>query len=331
MTQPLVSVVTPFYNTEPYLEECIESVLAQRYENFEYILANNCSTDRSRDIAQKYASRDKRVKLIDNERFLTQAQNYNNALRQISPYSKYCKVVQADDWIFPECLSSMVGLAEAHPSVALVGAYGQIEERVYFFGLPLRSGKFSGNDVCRRFWADGLYVFGSPTCVLYRGDLVRARVDFYDESCPLEDADVCFELLKDRDFGFVHQVLTFTRRENDSITTQVKMYGLQPLLKLMTILRHGQAYLEPSDYARLRDAATDGYHRSLGDSVVRGPGTARAFWSFHHQGMACCGFKVSWRLVAIYAVGTALDLLLNPKSTAEGLWRRWRQRHRAST
>ena len=115
MTQPLVSVVTPFYNTEPYLEECIESVLAQRYENFEYILANNCSTDRSRDIAQKYASRDKRVKLIDNERFLTQAQNYNNALRHISPYSKYCKVVQADDWIFPECLSSMVGLAEAHP------------------------------------------------------------------------------------------------------------------------------------------------------------------------------------------------------------------------
>jgi hypothetical protein len=99
----------------------------------------------------------------------------------------------------------------------------------------------------------------------------------------------------------------------------------------MTILRHGQAYLEPSDYARLRDAATDGYHRSLGDSVVRGPGTARAFWSFHQQGMACCGFKVSWRLVAIYAVATALDLLLNPKSTAEGLWRRWRQRHRAST
>ena len=300
MTQPLVSVVTPFYNTEPYLEECIESVLAQRYENFEYILANNCSTDRSRDIAQKYASRDKRVKLIDNERFLTQAQNYNNALRHISPYSKYCKVVQADDWIFPECLSSMVGLAEAHPSVALVGAYGQIEERVYFFGLPLRS----GNSRAMMSAADS-----GPTACTFSGRRPAYSIvaissapgsDFYDESCPLEDADVCFELLKDRDFGFVHQVLTFTRRENDSITTQVKMYGLQPLLKLMTILRHGQAYLEPSDYARLRDAATDGYHRSLGDSVVRGPGTARAFWSFHQQGMACCGFKVSWRLVAIF-------------------------------
>src|SRR5438093_8149037 len=52
--QPLVSVVTPIYNGEKYLAECIESVLAQTYQNWEYVIVNDCSTDRSLDIAQYY-------------------------------------------------------------------------------------------------------------------------------------------------------------------------------------------------------------------------------------------------------------------------------------
>ena len=100
-SQPLVSVVTPFYNTEGYLSECIESVLKQSYDNFEYILSNNCSTDRSSEIAEEYAKQDHRVRLISNGEFLDQVKNYNRALRYISPQSKYCKIVQADDWIIP--------------------------------------------------------------------------------------------------------------------------------------------------------------------------------------------------------------------------------------
>jgi len=50
--EPLVSVVTPFYNTQAFLPECIESVLRQSYENWEYLLVDNCSTDGSGEIAQ---------------------------------------------------------------------------------------------------------------------------------------------------------------------------------------------------------------------------------------------------------------------------------------
>ncbi len=52
--QTLVSVVTPVYNGEDFLVECIESVLRQSYSNWEYIIVNNCSTDRTLEIALNY-------------------------------------------------------------------------------------------------------------------------------------------------------------------------------------------------------------------------------------------------------------------------------------
>src|ERR1044071_508009 len=134
--QPLVSVVTPFYNTDDYLAEAIESVLAQTYKNFEYILVNNCSTDNSRAIAERYAALDPRIRLVHNERLVPQLENYNGALRRIAPESRYFKMVQADDSIFPRCLEDMVAVAEAHPSVAVVSSYRKVQNGVGPSGLP---------------------------------------------------------------------------------------------------------------------------------------------------------------------------------------------------
>ena len=80
------------YNAEQYLEECILSVLRQTYEDWEYIIVNNCSTDKSLIIANKYAAKEKRIRIIDNIEFLTAIQNQNYALKQISRKSKYCKI-----------------------------------------------------------------------------------------------------------------------------------------------------------------------------------------------------------------------------------------------
>src|SRR5262245_30217543 len=73
--QPLVSVLTPVHNEEPFLRECIESVLNQTYINWEYIIVNNCSTDRTLDIAQEYAAKDPRVRIHNNIAFLPQLRN----------------------------------------------------------------------------------------------------------------------------------------------------------------------------------------------------------------------------------------------------------------
>ena len=115
LSQPLVSVVTPVYNGAKYLVDCIESVLSQSYDNWEYIIIDNCSNDQTGAIAQRYAERDGRIRVQRNDKVLPIIANFNHALRQISPMSMYCKVVCADDWLFPECLERMVGLAESRP------------------------------------------------------------------------------------------------------------------------------------------------------------------------------------------------------------------------
>ena len=114
MAEPLVSVVTPVYNGEEYLDECIASVVAQSYGNWRYTIVNNCSTDRSAEIAESWAARDPRVCVVHNEGFLGQVENLNRAMALTDPESRWTKMVLADDWIFPACLERMVEVGEAH-------------------------------------------------------------------------------------------------------------------------------------------------------------------------------------------------------------------------
>src|SRR5438046_3664525 len=104
-SQPLVSVVTPVYNGAKYLVECIESVLSQPYQNWEYIIVNDGSTDATLEIAEKYAASERRIRVVTNASFVNVIENHNIGFRLISKESEYCKIVCADDWIYPECLS----------------------------------------------------------------------------------------------------------------------------------------------------------------------------------------------------------------------------------
>ena len=208
-SSPLVSVVTPVYNSEQYLAECIESVLAQTYTNWEYVIINNCSADHSLEIMRFYARRDGRIRLHNNTQFLSQLQNLNHTFRQISPESKYCKVVHADDWLFPECIDQMVQVAEANPSVGIVSAYRLEEDYVDLNGLPYPSTVVPGQEICRLCLLDNLRVFGSPTSLLIRSDIIRSRETFYKESLLHADTEACFDILQDHDFGFVHRLSLF--------------------------------------------------------------------------------------------------------------------------
>jgi glycosyltransferase involved in cell wall biosynthesis len=292
MSTPRVSIVTPFYNTAPYLGECIESVLAQTHREFEYVLLNNRSTDGSLQIAQSYARRDARIRLIDCQTHVPQVPNYNRALASISPHSEYCKVVQADDWIYPECVQKMVELADRNPSVGLVSSYYFHGANICGAGIAVERRVVAGRELCRMQLLDNSrFFFGSPTTVLYRTAALRGRQPVYSESAMHEDTELCYELLRDWDFGFVHQILSYSRKENPSVTQSVRDHGLTLLDHLINVTKFGPEYLSAEELARCRAQARSRYMRFLGISLLRARG--ERFWDYHARGLQSIGLSLS--------------------------------------
>lgn len=325
-SKPLISVVTPFYNTREYLAECIESVLRQTYTNWEYILVNNCSTDGSEEVVKPYVDRfPEKIRLIHNGSFLSHLKNYNHALTLISPHSKYCKVVQADDWIFPECLTSMMELAEEHPKVCIVSAYELEGDHASLGGLPFPSREVSGRDICRLYFVRNMPLFGTPTSILMRSDFVRSRnPSFYDEKyAPFSDFFVCLEALKTWNFGFVHQVLTYSRRDNESTLSRIRSYSFELFCRLAKIIAYGRYYLTEEEFpAYLKDAERK-YFRFLGASALQG--REPKFWEFHRERMASINYPITLSFMTKWISIVLLDWIGNPKRTCEYLWPR---RHR---
>jgi len=296
-SSPLVSIVTPAYNEEKYIAECVESVLAQSYSNWEYTIINNCSDDGTLAVAQKYAAADPRIRIISNGTLLPAVANFNHALRQISSSSRYCKMVLADDWMFPECLERMVAVMEKHPSMGIVGAYGLKGEVVLWQGLPYPSDVVTGREICRQRLLGGPYVFGSPTSVLFRADLVRARDPFFNESnLHAADSEVCFELLNGSDFGFVHQILTFSRERKVSLLQASRELNASAADILHEIIAYGPHYLTPDEVSQCRDATLSKYYDFLATSFLQGRN--KSFWDYHKGKLKENGIRFSYTSVA---------------------------------
>jgi glycosyltransferase involved in cell wall biosynthesis len=311
---PLVSIVTPVYNGAQYLPECIESVLGQTYQNWDYTIVNNCSTDQSLEIARRYAARDSRIRVYDNQQFLEAIPNHNAALRQISPSSKYCKVVFADDWIFPECIERMVAVAEEFPSVGIVGAFVLQGEDVICTGLPYQSKVFDGRDICRKHFLDHLYVFGSANAVLYRADSVRSRDRFYNETNIHADTEVCFTLLRASDFGFVHQLLTFTRARSESLSAVSTDLQTHFAGWLQLLLAHAPDYLTHDELEGLLQRHVSEYYKFLGKSLLLGHEKAL---TYHQKKLVEAGVGFSWPRLVKGVLAAICGYALNLKSRGE--------------
>lgn len=309
--EPFVSVVTPVYNTEKYLAECIESVLAQTYKNWEYIIVDNCSTDKSAEIAESYARKDSRIKIHQNEKFLNIIPNWNRALNQISAQSKYCKVVHADDWLFAECIERMVELSEANPSVGIVGSYRLDENRINCNGLPYIRNVFSGSYICRRSLLEGDYFFGSPTTLLFKSELVWKFKPFYKEEFLHADNEVCYRILENFDFGFVHQVLSYTRRHNETNTIYTRRINTFILEDLKILQRYGPVYLTEEELKKRINLRIKNYYRFLGGSFLKNKG--KEFWQYHFSHLKQIGHPLSisrlvWS-IGVCAYNKTLEIL----------------------
>jgi len=310
-SQPLVSVVTPVYNGAKYLVECIESVLSQTYQNWEYIIVNNCSTDATLEIAEKYAASERRIRVVTNSSFVNVIENHNIGFRLISKESAYCKIVCADDWIYPECLSRMVELGEKHPSAAVIGAYVVSSRGVTLAGLPVGKSIFSGYDVCRSHLFGGPEVMGAPSAVLYRSQVIRKREDFFPGTAPSADAAVYYEILRDWDFGFVHQILSFERVHDEALSGGQRQLHAFLLDKIAFLKRYAGAYGTLEEQSERFRQLMNEYYGTLATALVhRYP---RSYWDYHQKRLSEVGLSIEGSRLARALVTKALNLILNPK------------------
>ncbi len=315
VSQPLISVVTPFHNTAVYLAECIESVLAQTYSNFEYILVDNCSTDGSTEIAERYLGRDPRIRLIRRPKLLSQVQNYNRVLAEISDASLYCKIVQADDSIFPECLRLMVEAFGQSESIGLVSSYWLKGSEVRGSRFPYPTPMLSGKEMARLYLRTGLWVFGSPTAVMYRSSMVKSDQPFYDESRLHEDTEKCMQILEHWDFGFVHQVLSFSRADNESISSAVRDFQPAALDRYIIVQRFARVFLDEREAAALIRRNRREYYNVLAGEVLHG--RKSAFWRYHASGLNTLGETINRSSLALQVFRKVLWKAVNPGAAIE--------------
>jgi glycosyltransferase involved in cell wall biosynthesis len=327
--QPFVSVLTPVYNGEEFLAECIESVLAQTYSNWEYIIVNNCSADRSLEIALDYAKKDNRIRIQNNHEFVGVIENHNLAFSLISPRAKYCKVVSADDFIFPECITKMVEFAEANPCADIVGSYQLSGCYLKWQGFQYPTAVFPGFEICRHFFllsqlfvgGEPIYGFGTPTSILYRADLIRGSGgQFYPNSSPHADTSACFKYLQKSSFGFIYQVLSYERTHEATQSTKSKELNRFWSAFLNDLQQYGPYYLTKEELEREVDKQLNGYHQFLATNYFIGfRGTE--FWSYHENKLKELGYPLTRLALVKAGLITILKGFLNPEQAIRKLWK----------
>jgi hypothetical protein len=203
---------------------------------------------------------------------LPQLPNYNRALRQISSGAAYCKVVQADDSIFPKCLEKMTALAATHLTIGLVSALREVNGKIEDVAAEVvRDSVMAGREVCRGTLEDRFFAFGSQTTVMYRADLVRARSEFYNVGSPFADTDVACELLLQSDFGFCGDVLSCTTRDPTSNFARISKYDTASLWDYTAMHRLADELYSATEAADRKRAMRNSYYNRVVRALYERP------------------------------------------------------------
>ncbi|TXI99992.1 MAG: glycosyltransferase family 2 protein [Neisseriales bacterium] len=118
---PNISVIMPVYNAAPYLKESIESILNQIFDDFEFIIIDDFSTDNSYNVLEYYAAKDSRIRLFKNDRNYKQAYTRNIGIKHSR--GKYLAFMDADDIALPERLIKQFEFMETNENIDIAGVW----------------------------------------------------------------------------------------------------------------------------------------------------------------------------------------------------------------
>ncbi len=237
---PKISVIMPAYNAELYIARAIESILNQTFQDFELIIVDDHSKDKTNLIANKYQKIDKRIRIYTNKYNLKISKTLNKAI-------SLCKAdiiarMDADDVSDKTRFNLQYRFLKTHPKVAIVGSFmkvidgfgKEIAERKY----PITSKEMKG--IMFRYSP-----FAHPS-VMYRKKLVQ-EFGGYDEDLACEDTDLWFKLGSKYDFANIPKyLLKYTLVDTASSFKKLRKIELDGLkIKLKAIKKYN---FKPSLY-----------------------------------------------------------------------------------
>lgn len=131
MKQPAISIIVPVYNSSQYISKCIESILAQTFQNFELILVNDGSTDQSGQICDQYARVDGRIKVVHKKNGgVSSARNTGINIAK----GEFISFVDGDDWIYSDMYYRLYELCkETDSDISICGNYREVNGDVIHF------------------------------------------------------------------------------------------------------------------------------------------------------------------------------------------------------
>jgi hypothetical protein len=153
-------------------------------------------------------------------------------------------------------------------------------------------------------------VFGNPTSVLYRADLVRRHRAFFPHTRPHADTSACFANLTDCDFGFIHEALTVERVHQERVSSDVEFFDAGMLATLETLLDYGPTYLSEAEMNERLPAVETMYYECVARGLLRLKGMR--YLRFHEAGMEQLGLRLDNRRIARSTIDLFLSQLLNP-------------------
>ena len=213
--EDLVSIITPSYNTGEYIEETIDSVLNQTYDNWEMIIVDDCSTDNTDDIVAQYD--DDRIIYVKNEKNSGAAVSRNRALRMAK--GKWIAFLDSDDVWLPEKLEKQINFMEENDYHFTGTYYSEINEKSESIGKVN-----TGPSYVPKY---GMYAYCWPGCltVIYDHELV-GLIQIADIK-KRNDYAIWLDVTTKSNFYMLDEVLAKYRRREGSISNT----SLKKLLK----------------------------------------------------------------------------------------------------
>ena len=176
MEDEKVSIIMPAYNCERFITEAIHSVQAQTYTNWELIVVDDCSTDQTREIIEKFALEDRRIISLKNEKNSGAAASRNKAVEAAS--GRYMAFLDSDDLWIKDKLEKQIGFMRSKHYSFTCTSYEKMDESSKKLGIVIPALNADYEGLLKRCPGNSTVIYDSNVLGKYKIPLIKKRNDY---------------------------------------------------------------------------------------------------------------------------------------------------------